>query len=93
MSDRPPSTIHHTELPEGDPSDREYQTYRREVARLLAEGHDGRWALIKGDEVFGVFDTLDEARAEGTRRFLLSSFLLRHVHDWEPVRPFPNYWM
>jgi hypothetical protein len=63
MRESTPTTIHHTKLPEGDPSDREYQTYRREAGRLVAEGHDGKWALIKGDDVFGVFDALDEARA------------------------------
>jgi hypothetical protein len=43
-------TIHYTELPEDTsegPIAREWNFYRREVGRLLAEGHEGRWVLIK----------------------------------------------
>jgi hypothetical protein len=60
------------------------------VGPLLAEGHEGRWALIKGDEVFGVFDTTDEAEAAGIKRFLCTGFLIRQIHTFEPVRRAPN---
>src|SRR5712671_3923260 len=49
----PPSqrqTIHYTELPEDASEGRiagEWNFYRREIGRLLAEGHEGRWVLIK----------------------------------------------
>jgi hypothetical protein len=39
----------------------EIATYRRELRRLLAEGHAERFVLIKGDEVIGVWDTSDDA--------------------------------
>ena len=35
-------TVHHTQLPEARPGDvlsQEWNTYRREAARLLAQGH------------------------------------------------------
>ena len=54
---------------------------------------EGRWALIKGDAVHGVFDTPDEATAAGIQRFLCTAFLVRQIHTFEPVRPFPNRWM
>jgi hypothetical protein len=85
--------IHYTQLQPSDWPDPEWDTYRREVGRLLAEGHEGRWALIKGDQVFGVFDTPDEAEAAGIQRFLCTAFLVRQIHTFEPVRPFPNLWM
>src|SRR5262245_60921326 len=44
--------IPYTELPEdtsGGRGAREWNLYRREAGRLLAEGHEGRWVLIQGE--------------------------------------------
>jgi hypothetical protein len=41
-------TIHYSQLPPAEPGSRiarEWETYRREVGRLLAEGHEGRFLL------------------------------------------------
>jgi hypothetical protein len=43
----------------------------------------GRFVLIKGSELLGTFDTIDEALAEGARRFGLESFLARRVEQVE----------
>ena len=45
-----PPTIHYTELPAAQPDSQlyhEWNFYRREAGRLLAEGHEGHWVLIK----------------------------------------------
>ena len=66
--------LHYTELPEPGPNSGlavEWNTYRREVGRLLAEGHEGKYLLIKGEEVLGIFPTKEAADEEGRRRFLL----------------------
>jgi len=54
--------------------------------RFYEENHEdwlarfpGKIVLVKGQELIGVFDTVDEALAEGARRFGLSSFLARRV--------------
>jgi hypothetical protein len=81
-------TIHYTEVPDvpaNHPNYRECQTFRRELPRLLAEGHEGKWALIKGDEIAGVFDTLDDAHVAGLARYLSQSFILQPVREWQPV--------
>jgi hypothetical protein len=81
-------TIHYTELrpaEPGEPGGQEWNTYLREVGRLLAEGHEGKWALLKGDDVIGLYDSKDEARTEGCRRFLLQPWILHQVRTWEPV--------
>src|SRR5437868_3856214 len=47
-----PPTIPCTELPEAKPDSplyHEWNYYRREVGRLLAEGQEGRFVLIKGE--------------------------------------------
>ncbi len=70
------------DLPDTDPLAREWRAYKREVGRLLAEGHAGRHALVKGDEVVSVWDTRRDALQAGHDRFGLAAFM---VHQIEPV--------
>jgi hypothetical protein len=86
LCDQEPPTIHYTELPPpppGSPLEVEGNTYRREVGRLLAEGHEGRHVLIKGDQILGIWDTNEEALEEGYRRFLLQPFLVQQIQTRE----------
>jgi len=41
----------------------------------------GKVVLVKGQELIGVFDTEQNALAEGARRFQLQPFLVRRVQD------------
>jgi hypothetical protein len=94
--------VQHTELPE-DSSDgtlaREWNVYRREVGRLLAEGHEGRVVLIKGDDIIGIFDNWGAARNAGLERFLREPFFVHPIRATEPFlriggikRPGPGGW-
>jgi hypothetical protein len=81
-------TIPYTELPPADPDSPlavEWETYRRQVGQFLAEGHEGKTALIRGEEVIGFFDSDDEAQKEGLRRFGLGPYLLQVVRSREPL--------
>jgi hypothetical protein len=82
------TTIHYTQLPE-QPSDspiyQETATFRRALPQLLAEGHEGKWALVKGNEIVGLFATLDEGYRLGRQRYLLQPFLVQPVREWQPV--------
>jgi hypothetical protein len=42
--------------------------------------HAGKFVLIKGNELLGVFDTPDTAISEGAKRFGSQSFLVRQVN-------------
>ena len=67
-----PPTIHYTELPEskpGEPLAEEWNTYCREVGRLLAEGNEGRHILIKGDQIIGIWDREEDALATAYQKF------------------------
>ena len=58
-----PGAIPFSQPPPAEPDSRiaeESETYRREVGRLLAEGHEGRFAVIKAGRVVGLFDTCEE---------------------------------
>jgi hypothetical protein len=82
-----PKGVHYTELPEakpGTPLADEWNTYRQEVGRWLAEGQEGRHVLIKGVEVIGIYDTSEEARAEGLKRYLLQPFFVHPIRTEEP---------
>jgi hypothetical protein len=81
-------TIHYSELPE-DLSNgsiaAEWNYYRREVGRLLAEGNEGRWVLIKGEEIIDIWETEEEANHVRLERFFMQHVLMKQIHEWEPV--------
>jgi hypothetical protein len=80
--------VHYTEAARSSPDSpiyHESQTYRRELPRLLAEGAEGRFALIKGDEVIGLFADEDEAMRVGREKYLMQPFLVQPILEWEPV--------
>ena len=83
-----PPTIHYTELPPakpGEPLAEEWETYRREVGRLLAEGNEGRYILIKGGEIIGIWDTRKEAFAAADQRFPLQPYLVHQIQERERI--------
>lgn len=45
--------------------------------------YPGKFVVIKNDEILGIFDSFDDALAEGARRLGLQSFLVRRI---EPVQ-------
>lgn len=56
----------------------EETVYRRERERLIRD-HLGKFVLIHGDELVGVFETFDEAIAEGGRRFGWVPMMIRDI--------------
>jgi len=80
--------IHYTELPDVPPDDRyfhEWNTFRRELPRLLAEGNEGSFVLLKGTEIIGIFDTWDQGYRAGLDRYLLTGFLVQPIQTWQPM--------
>lgn len=57
---------------------KEVATYERELARL-EQASLGKFVLISGDEVAGVFDTFSAAADEGLRKFGETPFLVREI--------------
>jgi len=54
---------------------------------LLA--HEGKFVLIKGKELLGFFDTLEQAYSEGLKRLGNTPFLIKQVLKEEPVQTIP----
>lgn len=81
--------IHYSELEpfsELHPLCGEWEFYRREVDRLIAEGHERKFVLSKGNEIVGFFDTVRDAHREGLKRFgVYSPYLIRQILTYERV--------
>ena len=68
-------------LPEGwetGPLAEELRTFYTHKAELLQTAK-GKYALIKGSDVIGLFDHKDEALNEGYRLFRLKGFMVHRV--------------
>jgi hypothetical protein len=87
-------TIHYTELsdlPPGSPLEVEWNTFRRELPRLLAEGHEGKFAVVKGDALVGIYDTWDAAREAGLKQYLLQPHMVQPIRAREPLLRIRGY--
>lgn len=82
------SLIHYTQLPDM-PSDSalysEYNTYRRELPRLLAEGLEGRYVLIKGQDIVAIHETSDQSTEAGEELFPDEDFLSQQILEMQPL--------
>jgi hypothetical protein len=79
------------DLPPGSPIEAEWDTFRRELPRLLAEGHHGRYALVKGDHVAGVWDTQRDALQAGYEKFGLVTFMVQPILAVDPPKRIRGY--
>jgi hypothetical protein len=69
--------------------ERELATYRRELPGLLRDA--GRFVLIRGDDVVGVFGTHEEALDAGYERYDVGSrFLVKRIDSREKPMVIPN---
>jgi hypothetical protein len=85
-------TIHYTQLPdmkEGSVLLPEWNFYRREVARLLAEGYAGKFIVVKGETIIGPYETYDEASLAAHTRYPLQPFMIQEVLEYSPVYRVP----
>jgi hypothetical protein len=65
------------------PLEQEQATYDRELPNLRA--HPGKWVLIQGDKVIGLYDTYNDALKVGYDTFKLLSFLVKQIQAVEQV--------
>lgn len=61
------------------PLAKELGVYFRELPRLLHEGEQGRYAVVKGEIFHGTWDTFRDARQYGYERFEDGHFLTQKV--------------
>ena len=67
----------------------EAKTYQDHKAELVAK-NEGKYVLIKGDEIIGIFDTHEEALTRGYQDFLGEPFFAHKITEVEMPLYFYN---
>lgn len=65
---------------------RDFETYRRELPRLLEEGHANRYAIIRDDQVVSIWDTAGDALQAGHLLFGTERFAVNKVNPLDVHR-------
>jgi hypothetical protein len=91
MNDTPKTTVCRNQEGCVMSLERELETYRRELPRLLAEGKAGRYAVVFQDTLAGVYDTFNDAMQAGYAQFDLNQFLVKKVQAIEEIRVFTRH--
>ncbi len=63
--------------------EKELATYRAALPGWVEQ--EGKWTLILGDEIAGIFDTREEAIDLGYDKYGLAQFMIKQIHQVEPV--------
>ncbi len=61
----------------------ELAAYRKALPDWMEQ--EGKWVLILGSEIAGVFDSFAQAIDEGYERYGLAQFMVKPIHQVEPV--------
>lgn len=61
----------------------ELATYRAHLAEWLV--HEGKYVVVRGDEIDGPFDEYVDALQAGFAMYGLEPFLVQQIHAVEPV--------
>jgi hypothetical protein len=88
MNDERTETISFRELPpaqSGSPIAAEWDTYREQVPHLLEQGLEGKFTLIQGKRIVGIWDTREEVEAVARQKFLLQPVLIHQIRSREPM--------
>jgi hypothetical protein len=64
--------------------EKELETYKKKLSEL--EASEGKFVLIHGDEVVGIFAAYEDALREGYEKFNLTPFLVKKIQAVEQVQ-------
>src|SRR5215470_7260202 len=81
-------TIHKSEVDMA--LEAELATYKKKLQELKT--HEGKFVLIRGDEVIDFFSSYEDAIKEGYDKFGLTHFLVKQIHALEQVQ-FISRWL
>lgn len=65
----------------------EYQTYKARREELLLK-HEGKFVLIKGNQMIDLFTSYEDALKEGLKKFGNTPFLVKQIQREEEVNFF-----
>ena len=64
--------------------------YFESIKDDLLKRYDGKYVLIKGENLIDVFSSFEDAYKEGVKRFGNSPFLIKKVEKIEPIEEVPS---
>jgi hypothetical protein len=64
--------------------EKELETYKNKLPEL--KQHEGKFVLIKGEEIIDTFTSYEDAIKEGYKRFNLEPFLVKQIHAIEQIQ-------
>lgn len=67
----------------------ELETYRKALPELLSEA--GKFVLIRGQEVLGIYETYEDALKVGYDKCGLDPFLVKKIESTEQVQYFTRH--
>jgi hypothetical protein len=68
--------------------DKEYQAYKNIKDSLISQGHAGKFVVIKGDQIFDIFLTYEDALRQGLKEYGNIPFLIKEISTVEKVNFF-----
>ena len=74
---------------EGNILAEELKTYKENKERLVKE-HNGKYVLIKGEEIINTFDTQNDAIKVGIDKFGNTPFLVKKIEEIEQPQNFTS---
>ena len=64
--------------------EKELETYKKKLPEL--KNNEGKFVLIKGEEVVDTFTSYEDAIKEGYKKFKLDPFLVKQISQVEQVQ-------
>lgn len=64
--------------------EKESETYNQHLPEW--SGNEGKYVLIKEDNVVEMFSSYEDALKEGYRRFELESFMVKQIHAFQQAQ-------
>ena len=64
--------------------EKELETYKQKLPEMRE--HEGKFALVRGDEFVDVFTSYEDAIKAGYGKFGLESFLVKQIHATEQAQ-------
>ncbi len=66
--------------------EKELETYKKNLPSLIAD--EGKFVVIQGSEILGVFGTYEDALTAGYKKFGIKPFLVKKIMAVEQVQYF-----
>ena len=68
--------------------EKELETFKRELSNLLAQSGEGKFVVICGEEVTGIYEAYGDAIKVGYEKCGLNPFLVKKIQAVEQVQFF-----